>query len=483
MKKIICFVGVLLFIVSSIYTLSSDRKRIIEYPIDDMENIKVNYNKDIIRCNIENKDNILRLEITPVRHGKTNIIIKGNVVNNEKIEKINYNIKIFVHRFKIITVNNYLGHFNGDIYFFISFYIIMLLSLVYNIGTYLINIKERLYSYENTRLLGLIIFITGFLLYNIFFFIYDYFHGYTESIFVFINELQENLYIFLMMIFPFVLITILLVMISNFVLLKREGKRWRNMLGIILGLFLIFVTVIITFSKVFIRFNSFMDTVIINYIIDCFTVMIVYFECILVGTIVSGIISARHIPKFDKDAIIILGCKIKEDGTLTNLLKSRVDRAIEFSKMQMENTGKDIFFVPSGGKGSDEIISEAEAMKGYLIDMGIDKKKILLEDKSTSTYQNMKYSNKIINDKINNPKIAFSTTNYHVFRSGIIAAKQNINIEGIGARTKSYYWINAFIREFIATIVSEKKNHIKTILILMGLILLITVITVLAIII
>ena len=188
-----------------------------------------------------------------------------------------------------------------------------------------------------------------------------------------------------------------------------------------------------------------------------------YIECILFGTAILGIKSAKHIPKFDKDFIIILGCQIKKDGSLTNLLKGRVDRAIEFSKMQKEKTGKDIIFVPSGGKGNDEIISEAQAMKNYLIEQGIKEENIIMEDKSNNTFENIKFSNNIIKEKKENAKIAFSTTNYHVFRAGCIATGQSILMEGIGAKTKSYFGINAFIREFIATLYSEKKKHIAVI--------------------
>ena len=45
-------------------------------------------------------------------------------------------------------------------------------------------------------------------------------------------------------------------------------------------------------------------------------------------------------------------------------------------------------------------------------------------------------------------------------RAGLIATKQGLKLEGIGSKTKSYYWINAFIREFIGTLYSERKKHI-----------------------
>ena len=128
--------------------------------------------------------------------------------------------------------------------------------------------------------------------------------------------------------------------------------------------------------------------------------------------------------------------------------------------MQYENNGKEIIFVPSGGKGSDEIMSEGQAIKNYLLEQKIKKEKILLEDKSKNTYENIKFSYELINVQKESAKIAYSTTNYHVFRAGTIASNQGIKMEGIGSKTKRYFWINAFIREFIATIVSEKKRHL-----------------------
>ena len=106
---------------------------------------------------------------------------------------------------------------------------------------------------------------------------------------------------------------------------------------------------------------------------------------------------------------------------------------------------------------------EAQAMKNYLIEQGIKEEKILVEDKSKNTYENIKFSNKLINENKKNAKVAFSTTNYHVFRAGTIATNQDLSIEGIGSKTKAYFWINAFIREFIASLFAEKKKHIAII--------------------
>ena len=115
-------------------------------------------------------------------------------------------------------------------------------------------------------------------------------------------------------------------------------------------------------------------------------------------------------------------------------------------------------FIPSGGQGNDESTSEAEAMRRFLLKKGVDGERIVPEEKSKNTRQNFKFSKKLIKD--NNAQVAFATTGYHVFRSGVLAREAGLHAEGIGAKTKWYYYIPATIREFIAEIVSEKWRHI-----------------------
>ena len=327
--------------------------------------------------------------------------------------------------------------------------------------------KNKLYSYENARLLGAIIFISLVFIFDICLTGYDYFYGYNKSLYQLIEGIQDDIYIVLILILPFAFIVTILAMISNLKLMKKEGKGWKNMLGIILGGFICLSTISVIIGKALTFSTNAFEVTITDYFFNAIVMFIIYLECILVGNCILGIKAAKNIPKFDKDCIIILGCRVKKDGDLSNLLKGRVDRAIEFSQMQKQETGKEIIFVPSGGKGDDEPISEAQAMKNYLIKKGINEDSILIEDKSINTYENIKLSNSLIESKIKNAKTAFATTNYHVFRTMIIANNQNLNIEGIGAKTKTYFWVNAFIREYVATLVSEKKKNIRMMIIIM----------------
>ena len=322
-----------------------------------------------------------------------------------------------------------------------------------------------MYQYKNIVCLGMIVFVTFAIITQVF--ALSNYSGLISTI----NSLL-NLFSFAIILLPITFIVSILVILSNVSLIRKEGFRLQNVLGIALGIFLCFSTILPDIIYRTLHFQNWLDIhnqnginlYIYNLIETIIYISITYIECILIGTIIISIKSAKHIPKFDKDAILILGCKIKKDGTLTNLLKSRVDRAIEFAKMQKEKTNKEIIFIPSGGKGDDKVISEAQAMRNYLLRQGINDDKIIIEDKSKNTYENIKFSNNIIKEKIKSSKIAFSTTNYHVFRAGSIADKQNLKYEGIGAETKSYFWINAFIREFIATLYNEKKKHITVIL-------------------
>ena len=120
-------------------------------------------------------------------------------------------------------------------------------------------------------------------------------------------------------------------------------------------------------------------------------------------------------------------------------------------------------FVPSGGQGDDEPVAEGDAIAAYLTQQGIPQERILVENKSATTAENIRFSMELIraeSKEPKDPKVAFSTTNYHVFRAGNIALSQGVRAQGIGAKTKRYFWINAFVREFIATLSSYAKLHL-----------------------
>lgn len=323
--------------------------------------------------------------------------------------------------------------------------------------------EKQKYSYGIVMNLGLLIFINVNILRQINLLIYNW---NVLNIVDIYNNTIKSFSFFAMLTLPCIIILSFYSIITNIVLIKKEGFDPRRLLGVILGfLALIGLCGSQTLYYIITRLLIDTDKQFIKYALDiCINATLSYFYTLIIATLYCNIRAAKHIPEYDKDFIIILGSKIKSDGTLTPLLKGRVDKAIDFGNKQYELTKKKIVYIPSGGKGSDEVIAEAEAIKNYLLERGIKKNQIIIEDKSTSTIENMKFSKKKIDEVNKEAKVSFSTTNYHVFRSGVIATEQGIDCEGMGSKTKWYYYTNALIREFVANIVQEKKKHIALIL-------------------
>jgi len=165
------------------------------------------------------------------------------------------------------------------------------------------------------------------------------------------------------------------------------------------------------------------------------------------------------VPKKQKyDFIIIHGAGLLDGERVTPLLKKRIDKAVQ-AFHQSKNPY--IRLIASGGQGSDEKISEAQAMYNYLVEnTDVPKEAILLEDKSTTTYENLLFSKELGEQLVENPRFLFVTNDYHVFRTSTYARQIGMQGDGLGCSTASYYIPSAFIREYVAMCVKMKKLFI-----------------------
>ena len=281
-----------------------------------------------------------------------------------------------------------------------------------------------------------------------------------------ISYFSESAKAFLFFSAPFILFFASALVISNIALVRREGGRLRNLIGSIFAI--LFTSGWAALMQVS-RFYSGSETevMIFEIVTNVFAVLILYCECMLIGAIFANIVTVRYRPEYDKDYVIILGCGIAPDGTPRPLLRGRIERAVAFCEEQYTATGKKARFVVSGGKGANEPISEAQSMKNYLLEKGIPESQIILEDRSTDTLENMRFSReKIMSFGDASAKVLFSTSNYHVFRSGVWSNRVKMKAVGVGAKTKWYFWPNASVREFIG-LLSEHRG--KQAFILIGL--------------
>lgn len=173
-----------------------------------------------------------------------------------------------------------------------------------------------------------------------------------------------------------------------------------------------------------------------------FTVCLVIFvftECRIIGAM-----NAR--PQKDLDYIVVLGAGLH--GTEpSNPFKARIQRAAEYL-----NENEDTLVVASGGQGRHEAISEAEAAKRKLAEVyGIDESRIILEERSADTEQNLKYTLEIIGDT--NASVGIVTNGFHEFRAMSIAREIGYeNVYSVPARTLFPVGIHYCVREFFGMV-------------------------------
>lgn len=259
--------------------------------------------------------------------------------------------------------------------------------------------------------------------------------------------------------------------VSNAALIRHEGPGLKNMLGILVGVVLVSGEVLAWFLFRGLRRPAGRALEVFR---EVYATVFIYFECMLAGAMICALRSARHVPDYDRDYIIVLGCRFRTDGTLTPLLQGRVDRAIAFKAAQQAATGRRAVLIASGGQGSDEIMPEAEAMRRYMRSAGVPEGDIRTEDQSVNTYQNMAFSKAIIDAEMPGAAVAYATTNYHVFRSGVWAALAGLRAEGMGSPTKWWYWPNAFMRECAGLLKNRWRQEILLLAALSGFFLLLS---------
>ena len=113
-------------------------------------------------------------------------------------------------------------------------------------------------------------------------------------------------------------------------------------------------------------------------------------------------------------------------------------------------------------------------MNTWLIDHGIRKEQILMEDRSVNTRENMLYSKKIIDNINPQAKIAFFTSDFHVFRAGLNSRRVKMRALGMGSPTRWYFWPNASVREFIGLLTEHRVKQACVLLGLTGIYVLLT---------
>lgn len=216
-------------------------------------------------------------------------------------------------------------------------------------------------------------------------------------------------------IFAFVFLLIAIFLYNGIKILIKEGTRWTNFLS--LGTGIVIILLIFAYPA-FGRFNSTAWLNLINFNIKKLNYVVV---------LGAGLIGKK----------------------VTPLLASRIDRGIE---IYHKNPGSKL--IMSGGQGPDEEIPESHAMAAYAEEHGVPQSDIIIEDRSKTTNQNLRFSHQLMQP---DSTFCIVTNSYHVYRALVLAKRQGLKCIGYGAKTKWHFTLNAFIREFIAYLVITKR--------------------------
>lgn len=183
-----------------------------------------------------------------------------------------------------------------------------------------------------------------------------------------------------------------------------------------------------------------------NWIVGLVILLISYF--VIVHNLIEY--EAHNYPDEPADYLIVLGARLYGDIPSPSL-RNRLDIAVENLKEYPETK-----VVVSGGQGKDELIPEAEAMKKYLVDKGIKAERIIIEDKSTNTIENIRFSLEKINqeDPSDNRDLIVVTNKYHIFRAKFLAKRAGVEVRGLPAEIPPSVVVSSYVREYLAVLKS-----------------------------
>ncbi|MFB9907976.1 YdcF family protein [Allokutzneria oryzae] len=249
--------------------------------------------------------------------------------------------------------------------------------------------------------------------------------------------------------------------LNGITMLRKEGRRLANLLSLLLGIGIFAFLLLMSVAQ---GSGNVVFQVAMGSVASVLFYISFVFACFLLYSIFYGRIGHRR----DLDFVIVLGAGLIR-GRVSALLRGRLDRARVVYDSLVAG-GREPMIITSGGLGVHEERSEARAMADYLVEKGVPEDRILLEEESRTTLQNLRFSREIMVARKPDYRCVVVTSNYHVLRAALLTRRAGLNGQVVGSRTARYFWPSAILREFVAILVDNKvKNGVVCLLLaLMG---------------
>jgi uncharacterized SAM-binding protein YcdF (DUF218 family) len=227
-------------------------------------------------------------------------------------------------------------------------------------------------------------------------------------------------------------------------LIRRESLRPANMLPLLAGaaVFLVIGLDIAAEQTADVNLSLFATVA---------TLLFGYISFLLVSYVLYAFMYGLLARSGRAHFVVVLGSGLRPDGGVPPLLANRLERGRQVWAGLDRRAGEfKPMLIVSGGQGDDERVSEASAMASYLIARGFPADRLLLEDRSRSTEENLLFSKAIMDELRPGARVMVVTSDFHAFRAALLARRLGIRGQVTGARVAGYYRPSAMLREFAA---------------------------------
>ncbi|MFF5975270.1 YdcF family protein [Streptomyces sp. NPDC012769] len=248
-------------------------------------------------------------------------------------------------------------------------------------------------------------------------------------------------------------------------MVRKEGRRPSNLLSLLAGLGIfgvmgLMAAAVVSHSKTL--------AIVVGTLLMVLGYVSFLFLCFIGYAFLYGRMRIRR----DADYVVVLGSGLIGGRRVPPLLASRLERGRQVYETLAERREVDRIpvLLTSGGRGPDEEIPESHAMADYLVERGFPADRIVREDRSRTTEENMLFSKALMEAERPGAECVIVTNNFHAFRAALMARKAGVNGQVVGSPTAAYFWPSATMREFAAVFLEYRAVNlgICLALVLMG---------------
>ncbi|MFF9147784.1 YdcF family protein [Streptomyces sp. NPDC014861] len=326
----------------------------------------------------------------------------------------------------------------------IAFAVSALFLLLFGVG--LLRDRRR---FGNAVYLGLAVTFLGLGLLSA---VDDLPHGLTETVLV--------LLLLVLCLGPLVLAWLLCV--NGVKMVRREGRSPANLLSLLAGLG-IFGVLGLTAVAVLTRSR------VLGVIAVTLLLVLGYVSFLFLCFVGYAFLYGRMRLRRDAGFVVVLGSGLIGGRRVPPLLASRLDRGREMYERLAERGGPTPpLLVVSGGRGPDEEVPESHAMAAYLVERGFPEDRIVREDRSRNTEENLLFSRELMEAERPGAGCVIVTNNFHAFRAALMARKAGVDGQVVGSPTAKYFWPSATIREFAAVFLEYRVVNLTVCAVLLG---------------